>query len=58
MGLTISAKDPVTALCRKLIKLGYDPTLGLQVWKDTKPWRVVRQIGDSNDNFTPKGGGH
>jgi hypothetical protein len=56
MGVTISAGDPVTALCRRLVRDGYDPGLALQVWKGAKPWRVVRQIGNPNEHFTPKGG--
>ena len=40
LGITISAGDPVRALCGKFTQLGWDPSLPMVIWKADKPWRL------------------
>lgn len=45
-GITISAGDPIQALCRKLVKDGYDPSLSLKVWRGERPIRLIHAISN------------
>ena len=44
-GVTLTALDPVRAMCKRLVRDGYDPALSLQIWKGAAPWLLVFAIG-------------
>jgi hypothetical protein len=58
-GVTLTALDPVKAMCKRLVRDGYDPALSLQIWKGAAPWRLVFAIGapDSHVKLKAKNGG-
>jgi hypothetical protein len=47
LGITVSAGAPVLALCRKLIKDGYDPSMPLEAWRGSTLCLRVRSIGEA-----------
>jgi len=56
-GVTLTALDPITALCRRLTQLGHDPSLSLKVWSGHRVWKVVHSIGAPDAPSRPKRGG-
>jgi hypothetical protein len=57
LGVSVASTAPVSALCRKLVKEGYDPALPLQVWRGTKPYRLVHSIANPDHHTNFKRGG-
>jgi hypothetical protein len=58
MGIIISAGDPVTALCKRLVHDGWDENLPMVVWKKDRPVSRVERIGHPNQmKFKAKSGG-
>ena len=47
LGITMSGRAPVLALCRQLIADGYDPGLPLEVWRGPVLCLRVRSIGEA-----------
>jgi hypothetical protein len=56
-GVIISASDPIRALCKRLVRDGYDPSLPLKVWKGERPFRLIRAISNPDDHINLKRGG-
>jgi hypothetical protein len=46
LGITAKAGAPVPALCRKLVKAGYDPATPLEAYRNRVMAMTVRSIGD------------
>jgi hypothetical protein len=53
-GVTLTALDPVRAMCKRLVRDGYDPALSLQIWKGAEPWRLIFAIGEPNSHVKLK----
>lgn len=45
-GKTMRCKSPITALCRQLIKAGYDPAQAIEAYRGDVMCIRVRSIGD------------
>ena len=45
LGITVTAGDPVQALCKRFVRDGWDPQASMTIWKGERPWRFVRSIG-------------
>jgi hypothetical protein len=58
-GVTLTALDPIKAMCRRLVRDGYDPALSLQIWKGAAPSLLVFAIGapDAHVKLKAKSGG-
>jgi hypothetical protein len=48
LGITISSSSPVLALCRKLVKDGYDPATPLEAYRGETLCLRVRSIGEGH----------
>jgi hypothetical protein len=46
LGITVSAGAPVLALCRKLVKDGYDPATPLEAYRGETLCLCIRSIGE------------
>jgi hypothetical protein len=57
MGITISAGDPVRALCRRLVNDGFDSSRAMKVWRGQRPIRLIHAIGNPDIHTNLKRGG-
>jgi hypothetical protein len=59
MGVTVvSVADPIVALAKRLVSLGWDEDLPMVIWKADKVWRRVERIGHPNQiRLKAKSGG-
>jgi hypothetical protein len=53
-GVTLTALDPIKAMCARLVRDGYDPGVSLQIWKGAEPWRLIFAIGQPNSHVKLK----
>src|SRR4051812_11933379 len=56
-GLTVRARSPVLALCRKLVAAGYDPATPLQAYRGPTLCLGVRTIGEGAKMTVRESGG-
>jgi hypothetical protein len=56
LGVTISAGDPVRALCNRLVADGWDPQSPMKVWRGSKPIRFIHAISKPDIHINLKGG--
>jgi hypothetical protein len=47
LGITVQSPSPVLSLCRKLIALGHDPSMPLDVWRGDVLCLRIRSIGEA-----------
>ena len=54
LDIVVTAPDPVTALRKRLLNAGHDPSVGLTVWRGGRVWQSFEYIGNTKRSHGDK----